>query len=808
MIKPGAMFADGREIQEHDMGGFAAIPVPNVEVFSMSARVIPAPRRLATIATVLALLLVSCSGGEQESSANPTTPTTSGVSSTIAVATTTSTTTPPTEVVVIPEYPDGFETAYFEDLGTVALGRINILVDDPEDAAVADEVAKAVGGTVIGAMGMIGLYQIELPDNSSETLHAAIETAAAVPGVTGAAADVEAHQLGTACESTSPLNAPSYQQGDNAGHYEAIGLQEAWDIIAASGIKKGKVHVGVVDGAFMPTSTEDEGAVKILTPRGTTDEWSVNDKGEPDLGHLNHGTSVTHIIAADPDNGGVAGVASALGSQLTVTVDNIYDNQPSRWVDDPDPDNPAHIVDDATGGVYTIPTLEKILRQVEEGATIINMSYGPDRPSRNWSLYAGVYRRFFEKMGQKYPKVVFVAAAGNESGALTGDNYFPGGLKLPNLVTVAAVDQTGDAAKFTNTTSGDGEVTIAAPGVNVPLGIDPTTDQVFTGSGTSFATPMVTGAIALIQSVNPDLTAAEIQRLLQDTARDGVAARDDADTSKLIPDSVGGKIMRVDDAVLAAINKARAAADPPQPALDKDELLAAARFAVEASQRSYGVFEITAGVEGDEPGTMAFELFGEGSVSGNSSQTASQASPAVWEATLADPGSVVSAKVCRTEAGSCCVLTLESVSVAGTYSGALVIGTVEADGDLVVTGTDGDEVITKEECEQVYSELLGGTFSVVVTLADDGSGVSGGVTSVMSGPEGDEIATTPTSWSMSGNTVSIPLTFAADGYSGSFVLEGAVSFGEDGTPESITGTWVMVGVENLTFGGDFTLTRG
>jgi hypothetical protein len=266
--------------------------------------------------------------------------------------------------------------------------------------------------------------------------------------------------------------------------------------------------------------------------------------------------------------------------------------------------------------------------------------------------------------------------------------------------------------------------------------------------------------------------------------------------------------MRVDDAVLAAINKARAAADPPQPALDKDELLAAARFAVEASQRSYGVFEITAGVEGDEPGTMAFELFGEGSVSGNSSQTASQASPAVWEATLADPGSVVSAKVCRTEAGSCCVLTLESVSVAGTYSGALVIGTVEADGDLVVTGTDGDEVITKEECEQVYSELLGGTFSVVVTLADDGSGVSGGVTSVMSGPEGDEIATTPTSWSMSGNTVSIPLTFAADGYSGSFVLEGAVSFGEDGTPESITGTWVMVGVENLTFGGDFTLTRG
>ena len=759
--------------------------------------------RLLIPTVALAMLVAGCSGGGQDEAASSSV-SAAVTTSTAAALSTTTTTASPSGVTMVPEYPDGFETRRFEDLGTVALGRLNVLIDDPDSVGVVDQVATAVDGEIVGVFGLVGLYQIQLPDNSYDTLVAAIATAEAVPGVTGAAADVEAHQLlATTCESTSPLNSPSYQQGDNAAHYEAIGLQNAWDILTASGVELNNVHVGVVDTAFMPASTEDEGEAKILTPRGTTDRPSVNDKGEPDMGHLNHGTAVTHVIAADADDGGVAGVASALGDQLTVTVDNIFDNQPSRWVDDPDPDNPSHLVDDETGGVYTLPTLEKIMRQVEEGATVINMSYGPERPSRQWQLYADVYRRFFEKMGEKYPQVVFVAAAGNESGALNGQNYYPGGLKLPNLITVAAVDQNGEAAEFTNTTSGNGEVTIAAPGVDVPLAIDPTTDQVYADSGTSFAAPMVTGAIALIQSVNPDLTAAEIQQLLQDTARDGVAARGDAETSTLIPDSVGGKIMRVDDAVLAALNSRRAAADPPQPPLDKETLLNATKFAVSAAQIAAGVFEIAADVEGDQPGTMSFELFGEGYVSGNSSQT----SPAVWEATLADPSAVGSAKVCRTDAARCCVLTLESASIAGTYGGPLVIGFVEAMGDVTFHAPDGDQVITQDECEDIYSELLGQAFTVTIALSDDGSGTSGPFTATLYSPDGEAIDVTPSSWTLSGSSVTIPLSFATEDYAASIVLDGSVTFDSAGSPTSINGTWVMTGVENLTLGGDFSLTR-
>ena len=768
---------------------------------------VPTPRRYARSAAItalaLAVLVAACSSTSPESEVFQTI---DGAGPAVEeTAATPSTTTAPPEPVVVPDYTN-LEVAYLDDLGAVAMGRLNIVIDVPDDTSVASAVATAVGGEVTGIFGLIGLYQVSLPDNTLETLDQAIDIANSVPGVAGAAADVGAYLVGTSCESTSPLNSPTYGQGNNAAHYEAIGLQDAWDIIAASGVELSDVHVGVADTAFMPASTEDEGDIEILTPRGTTDEPSRDREDNPDLGNLNHGTSVTHVVAANGSDGGVAGVASPLGGKLKVTVDNIFDAAPTTVINDPDPDNPSHLPT-TDGNAYILPTMQKILRQVEEGATVINMSFGPRRPSEQHGWNAAAYRLFFRRMGERYPNVVFVAAAGNESGALNGGNYYPGGIDLPNVITVAAVDHTGSAAGFTNTTSGNGEVTIAAPGVSVPLGIDPTTDQPYTGSGTSFAAPMVTGAIALIQSINPDLEAPEIRQMLQDTARDGVAARGDADTSKLIPDSVSGRIMRVDDAVLAAINGVRAAADPPQQPLDRDALLAAMSFTVEAAPIEYGVFAVNAGVGEGQDATMSFEFFGEGSVDGSSRQPATSSSSAVWEVTPADPTVPASGKVCRADAARCCVVVLDSVSAAGSYSGNLVIGTVEASGDLVVDTPDGEQVVTEEECEGIYSEIIGKAFAVDLTLGDDGSGMSGPVTASLYDLEGAATETSPSTWTMSGSTVTIPLSFTADGYGGVFVLTGTLSVDGSGQPTGINGEWVLSGVANLTLGGGFTLTR-
>jgi len=67
-----------------------------------------------------------------------------------------------------------------------------------------------------------------------------------------------------------------------------------------------------------------------------------------------------------------------------------------------------------------------LIKQVKNNVKVINLSLGPDKPSTVNTAESQTYKRFFEKMNEDYPDVVFVAAAGNENGGLDGTNYWPG----------------------------------------------------------------------------------------------------------------------------------------------------------------------------------------------------------------------------------------------------------------------------------------------------------------------------------------------------------------------------------------------
>ncbi|MGI9108078.1 MAG: S8 family serine peptidase [Pyrinomonadaceae bacterium] len=109
--------------------------------------------------------------------------------------------------------------------------------------------------------------------------------------------------------------------------------------------------------------------------------------------------------------------------------------------------------------------------------------------------------------------ILFIAAAGNSSTNNDARPHYPSNYELPNVVSVAALNRKDALAGFSN--YGAKTVHIAAPGAEI-LSTWPG-NQYEEHSGTSMATPVVSGVAALILSVNPDLSVTDLRRRLLDS---------------------------------------------------------------------------------------------------------------------------------------------------------------------------------------------------------------------------------------------------------------------------------------------------
>jgi hypothetical protein len=211
---------------------------------------------------------------------------------------------------------------------------------------------------------------------------------------------------------------------------------------------------------------------------------------------------------------------------------------------------------DAGGRVgHVSSVLVEAKRQIERGATIVNLSVGPTRPDAAYAGNSAMWRRFFAKMQKEHPAVLFVAAAGNEAGELDGHNYGPGGIAAPNVITVGSIQADGTVTSYSNTESAvepDAEVTVRAPGDEAVWGTGADGRIVAENGGTSSATPMVTATAALMRSLNPALTAAEIKQRIVD-AGDSMYSEDFGEAD----------VLRVDLAVRGVIDEVRAKQGKP-----------------------------------------------------------------------------------------------------------------------------------------------------------------------------------------------------------------------------------------------------
>ncbi|ALC24254.1 type VII secretion-associated serine protease mycosin [Streptomyces pristinaespiralis] len=152
----------------------------------------------------------------------------------------------------------------------------------------------------------------------------------------------------------------------------------------------------------------------------------------------------------------------------------------------------------------------------DQGADVINLSLGDDSESAHAEAGEDAAVQYALSKGS-----VVVASAGN--GGEKGDHIsYPAA--YPGVIAVTAVDRWGTHASFSTRRW---YATVSAPGVNIVIA-DPDR-RYYEGWGTSAAAAFVSGAVALVRSAHPDLTPAQIKKLLIDTARDAPkSGRDDS----------------------------------------------------------------------------------------------------------------------------------------------------------------------------------------------------------------------------------------------------------------------------------------
>jgi subtilisin family serine protease len=289
------------------------------------------------------------------------------------------------------------------------------------------------------------------------------------------------------------FNDPFLAQSEKSWYLKRIGMDKAWQI--TTGNKD--IVVAVVDDGFDLNHAE-------LRNTSIVKKYHVIEQRSQVYGSatLSHGTHVSSTLLGEANNNeGLLGIAPGV-SFMPIQIG-------SRT-------SPYFTMTDVTDG---------ILYALKNKASVINLSLGKRFSPQIENLPEGRQKELITDFGkdeEAFWKELFemadlqnttiVIAAGN-SGILSGIDPMQ---RYENAIIVGAVDQRNQLAEFSNY----GEYnTVQAPGVQIvsaiPGGVFEALD------GTSMAAPIVSGAVALYKSLNPNATNPEVKRKLTQTTQQG-----------------------------------------------------------------------------------------------------------------------------------------------------------------------------------------------------------------------------------------------------------------------------------------------
>lgn len=275
-----------------------------------------------------------------------------------------------------------------------------------------------------------------------------------------------------------------------------IGAQQAWDITTGSK----DVIVAVIDTGVNynhpdlkdnmwtnaaelngEAGVDDDGNGIIDDIHGASFVTAAKPTGDP-LDDHGHGSHCSGTIGATGDDGkGIVGVA------WNVRIMGV------KFLS-------------ANGSGSLDGALKAIDYATSHGAKILSNSWGGGG-------YSETLKQAIERSNSA--GTLFVAAAGNESNNNDSNPTYPATYDVPNILSVAAIDNRGQIASFSN--YGKTKVHVGAPGVNILSSTKG--DKYDSWSGTSMATPHVSGMAVLLASAEPALSGVEMKERIIATSK-------------------------------------------------------------------------------------------------------------------------------------------------------------------------------------------------------------------------------------------------------------------------------------------------
>lgn len=299
-------------------------------------------------------------------------------------------------------------------------------------------------------------------------------------------------------ETDSPIQASALNVNDpmaaqqwamNGSSVASVNAEAAWGRTVGQGVVVAVIDSGIdllqpdLKGQLWVNPNEINGNRRDDDRDGFIDDTNganfLNNTGnvQDDAGH---GTHVSGIIAASVNNT-TGGVGLAPGAKIMA----------------------LKVLDSAGNGSLN-GAINAIYYAVNHGAKVINAS---------WTMSFGTPALQAAVAYAANKNVVFVTAAGNEGVNNDITPSYPGNYRYSNVLTVTAVDNAGKLAGFSN--FGATKVDLAAPGVNITSTVAGGTYEAW--DGTSMATPYVSATAALVASLRPDYTAAQIVAQIKNT---------------------------------------------------------------------------------------------------------------------------------------------------------------------------------------------------------------------------------------------------------------------------------------------------